>query len=76
MVVRNALPADPHPPGSAPDGEGDMIPPAPVFRLRFTPRDGVELFRLSDDDVRRMEEERGRWGGMLTYEYARWRMSW
>jgi len=76
MVVRNVLPSDPHPPGAAPRDAEAELPLAPVFRLKFTPRRGVQLLRLSEDEVARREEETGRWGGVLTQEYVRWRMGW
>jgi RAT1-interacting protein len=75
MVVRTVLPLDPHPPGAAARDAEAPLDPAPVFRLRFTPRRGMQLFRMPEDEVRAAEEE-GRWGGVLTQEYVRWRMSW
>jgi hypothetical protein len=76
MVVRNVLAVDPHPPGAPPRDAEAELDPAPVFRLRFTPRRGVQLLRVDEDEVRRREAESGRWGGVLTQEYARWRMAW
>ncbi|RSH76626.1 Protein rai1 [Apiotrichum porosum] len=65
LLVRHLLPADPRPPGAPPvyASEGNL-PPAPTFRLRFTPRRGVELFRLPSVNSER-------WGGILTEDYTR-----
>lgn len=58
MITRNVLPSD---------GSGA------VFRLVFTPRHGVELLLLPEEEVQEMERQTGRYGGMLTDEYVRWR---
>lgn len=68
MLVREVLPTDPVATGAA---EGsDELPPAHLFRLRFTPRRGVELVSLGE-----MPHEPGqRWGGILPADYVAWRL--
>jgi len=67
-ILFHVLPTDPTPEyGLAPD---EPLPPAVVWRFRFVPRRGVELYRVDAYD-----ECHGRWGGVLPEEYVRWRMS-
>ncbi|KAL1407664.1 decapping endonuclease targeting mRNA [Vanrija albida] len=69
MLVRHVLPTDPA--ASAQDyNERDPLPPATLFRLRFTPRGGCELFNLGE-----VGADGGRWGGILPEDYVRWRLA-
>ncbi|WVR08944.1 hypothetical protein IAU60_006003 [Kwoniella sp. DSM 27419] len=45
------------------------LPPAQVWRIRYVPKSGCELYQLGS--VGNVE---GRWGGMLKEDYVRWRM--
>lgn len=80
MLVREVLPTDPVATGSAEafvqsadgaNGDGEQLPPAHLFRLRFTPRRGVELVSLGEVEV---GDTGGRWGGVLPSEYVAWRL--
>lgn len=68
MLTTNVLPTDPNP--SEPLSENRPLPPAVVWRLKFTPRRGCELYPIGQIGL-----EGGRWGGVLPEEYVRWRMS-
>ncbi|TXT13195.1 hypothetical protein VHUM_01596 [Vanrija humicola] len=65
MLVRHVLPSDP-----VERYNGREIPPAVLWRLRFTPRGGCELFLLGEVDT----GDDGRWGGILPEDYVAWRL--
>ncbi|TXT14860.1 uncharacterized protein COLE_01053 [Cutaneotrichosporon oleaginosum] len=68
MLVREVLPTDPMATGAAEGTDG--LPPAHLFRLRFTPRRGIELVSLGQ-----VAHEPGkRWGGILPADYVAWRL--
>lgn len=71
MLTREVLPTDPVATGAADafDDDESMLPPAHLFRLRFTPRRGIELVSLGE-----VESDGGRWGGVLPSEYVAWRL--
>lgn len=65
MLVRHVLPSDP-----VERYTGREIPPAVLWRLRFTPRGGCELFCLGEVE----DQGDGRWGGILPDDYVHWRL--
>ncbi|KAK4685237.1 RAT1-interacting protein, partial [Tremellales sp. Uapishka_1] len=68
LVALHVMPTDPKPVGGL---KADVpLPRAVVWRFSFVPRRGCELYRVGDVD-----EKDGRWGGVLSEEYVRWRMS-
>lgn len=68
LLRTHVLPTDPTP--REPLGETDPLPPAQVWRFSFVPRQGCELWHVGEIGL-----ENGRWGGVLSEEYVRWRMS-
>lgn len=70
MLTREVLPTDPVATGAADSFTDDesSLPPAHLFRLRFTPRRGVELVSLGE------VETSERWGGVLPLDYVGWRL--
>lgn len=70
MLVREVLPTDPVATGAADGFDGGELPPAHLFRLRFTPRRGVELVSLGEA----VAEGDERWGGILPADYVAWRL--
>ncbi|WWD21178.1 hypothetical protein CI109_105662 [Kwoniella shandongensis] len=68
LLLTHVLPTDPlltHPQNPSSD-----LPPATVWRLRFVPRKGCELYKVGEVGM----DANGRWGGLLKEDYVRWRL--
>lgn len=68
MLTSQVLLADPRPPGEAPLDPAEL-PDAVLWKLRFTPRRGIELFHVGS-----VPNVNARWGGILPIDYVRWRL--
>ncbi|ODO06127.1 protein RAI1 [Cryptococcus wingfieldii CBS 7118] len=74
LLTTHILPTDPlltHPDlrGNKERVDREGLPSAVVWRLRFDPRRGFELFQTGQVGL-----VDGRWGGVLKEDYVRWRM--
>ena len=68
LVLFHVLSTDPTPDYKL--EEGDELPQAAVWRLSFIPGKGCELYQVYDEPP-----IEGRWGGVLTEDYVRWKMT-